>query len=198
MAQSYQKKLKYQLRYFVRDVSRVNILVDYEENGDISLRYRLSAFSYANLLFCCIGIGGLIFNFSENYDDLIYWLSGAFLGIAVLSAIAGHYRNKNDFFRFSPADQKISYSNGIPSRPTEFETSAANKWWCEIHEFRRGRGRASYSATFYHQNSETINEKSIAFTFTSYYRHDCIKVGNALNRYLDEMTDLKDIQLIEK
>lgn len=197
MSQSYQKKLKYQLSYFIRDVSIKNMLVDYNQNGDIALKHITPAFTFSHLIFICIGISGFIVNFLENYADLIYWFSGAFLVIYVLTAIAGYCRNKNDFFRFSPMNQIISYSIGISSRPTEVETSAANKWWCEIHDYR-GHVRRSYSATFYHQNIENTSVKSIAFSFSSYYRHECIKVGNALNRYLDQMTELKDIRLIEK
>ena len=199
MSKTYQRKLKYQLRYFIRDVSLKDMLVDFDPNGDIALKQKISLLSYSTVLFFCLGIGALIFNYFSNYDDLFYLLGGAFLLISILSIFSGHFKNKNAFFRFSPVSQIITYSNSaIGSKPIQFETNRFNRWWCEIHEYRTRNGRWSYSTTFYHQNTENPDEKGIALNYHSYYRSDCIKVGKALNRYLEEMTELKDIKLIEK
>jgi len=193
------KKLKYQLRYFVRDVSRNDVLVKYESNGDIEIKQKIKLFTYTHAFFLFLGIGGLIFNYQKSYDDLVYWLSGAFLMISLLSIVSGYFKNKNAFFKFSPENQLITYSNSTRTDSNAFKTTRVNSWWCEIHTYGKGKsGSITYSAIFYHQNKLNSERKRVALNIHSDYRNDCIRVGKAVNRYLKETTELSNIQLIEK
>ena len=192
-----QKKLKYQLKFFLRKTTHKDLVVSHNENGNITLRMKFILFDYSTIIYLCLGFGVLILNYQKNYSYILYLISGLLLLIVFFSIISGYYRNKNNFFYFSPESQTITYSNSICSKPKTIQTTQENIWWSEIDEYYNG-GKRSYSATFYAQNKEKMNKKRIVFQMNSDYKSDCIKFGRALNQYIEEMSDLKGIRLVEK
>jgi len=191
------KKTKYQLIYLLRALSYKPLKVKSSESGQIEIRPKLKPLDYSTIAFIVIGIGLIASIYIEEQNPYWYILGSIFLIIGILAIIMSIIRNKNDYFIFDPVTQNIEYSISVQTNPKSFKTDESNRVWCEIDESRGGEGHRYFSVTFYVENRYDSKSRSIIFQMGSKNRHKCVVVGKALNRYLEEMSDLKGIRMKE-
>jgi hypothetical protein len=192
-----EKKTKYQLIYLLRALSYKPLKVKSFKSGQIEIRPKFKPLDYSTIAFILIGVGFIAFIYIEEQNPYLYILGSVFLILGILAIIMSIIRNRNDYFIFDPVAQNIEYYISVQTNPKSFRTDESNRVWCEIDELRGGKGHRYFSVTFYAENRYDTKSRSIIFQMNSKNRHKCVVVGKALNRYLEEMSDLKVIRMIE-
>ena len=189
------KTVKYQSRYFERDVPKKLFQIKMSSDGSFELIDKSAVLDLSSLIYLVIGLTGIVFNLIENYHFIIYLLSAGFILIFLTTLVLGLIQKKRKRFEFIIDEPKIVYNLGYKSTDNVIDISDSLSIRCDIETQYRKHGR--YPLYFSRHCIKSENEDELIIQTCSKVKQDCLKFGKALTRYLNEVTDIKTLPLKE-
>lgn len=189
------KTIKYQSRYFERDIPKKLFQIKMSSDGSFELIDKSAILDLSSFIYLLMGLTGIVFNIIENYHFIIYLLSAGLILIFLTTLVLGLIQKKRKRFEFIIDEPKIVYNLGYKSLDSVIQFNDGLSIRCDIETLYMKHG--TQPLYFSRHFIKSKDEDELIIQTCSKVKQDCLKFGKALTRYLSEVTDIKELPLKE-